>query len=378
MAPSWTETSADKQPLPTSADPVQEVPEFELPESLFPSPQLQQQTPTLDDMALPQGITFYRSLVIAPLPRDRGCNRFECRIRTDLDVCQLIQQDGPTFLRMVRDIDAFMLENRRDPNYHLEFLSDPREPGFRAHVAYDNPNLRPPKPRKACISCDSDNPVSALSFYGRSELCNVWLDGKARAHTPFIVTPFRHLDSLVEMTDAELLDMYRQAALTILKQQQQPPPAAPANAEQELAAAVEGLKLGEAPAQQDPPPPPLPVFHGPHILILNQGNFRNLTHIHLKVRLSVRTFQEIRDSRWNAELFMRWSRLQELSADRNVMSDFVGGGAVIRQQLPIPERVQAEIRLLQQQQLGQQQQQQQQQHEQQQKLQQLHQKQRRQ
>lgn len=90
---------------------------------------------------------------------------------------------GGTFLSFVRDVDEYMVEELRNPSYHLELIS--AEPsGFRCQIAFGNPHLRPPKPRKACISCDQENAISQVSKIGSSELNNVWLDGKGESDGP--------------------------------------------------------------------------------------------------------------------------------------------------------------------------------------------------
>lgn len=138
------------------------------------------------------------------------------------------------------------------------------------------------------------------------------------------MTPKRHLEALGEMTDEEVLDMFRQAAGTIRILDSEDGKD-PFDEVHEKSSAASGIR---------------PKFFRPHTLILNQGNFRNLAHIHLKVRLPIRVFEQVREH-WPLEHFQRWSHLEDYREDKRLMDDYVGGGSVTGKRMDIPERIAA-------------------------------------
>jgi diadenosine tetraphosphate (Ap4A) HIT family hydrolase len=90
--------------------------------------------------------------------------------------------------------------------------------------------------------------ASKDTLIAESTHCRAWLDAKARPM--IVVTPKQHVEELIAMTDAQLVDLVR-TAMSVLKQ------------------------LGCSSFTS---------------MILNQGDSRNHAHLHLKVRVHERDF----------------------------------------------------------------------------------------
>lgn len=93
-------------------------------------------------------------------------------------------------------------------------------------------------------------PVSQDSLLQETEHSRVWLDAKARPM--FVVTPNRHLEKLSDLSDAELVDLFR-TAVTI----------------------VQDMGCSS--------------FNS---MVLNHGDNRNHVHLHLKVRVHEGQFEK--------------------------------------------------------------------------------------
>lgn len=144
----------------------------------------------------------------------------------------------------------------------------------------------------ACISCDTDNVVSRHSLLHESALNRWWMDAKARPN--FVITPIRHAERLSELTDDELYALWADAARLLTDE-----------------TGSDGAGGGDGGAAY-------------LALIVNHGRFRNLPHVHLKLRFVAAEFDSSVRARWSAERVEQMRRLLALNDDPVLRAELIG------------------------------------------------------
>jgi diadenosine tetraphosphate (Ap4A) HIT family hydrolase len=138
----------------------------------------------------------------------------------------------------------------------------------------------------ACISCDTDNVVSRATLLKQTELMHWWIDAKARPN--YVITPVRHAERLSQLHDDELYALWADAARLLTEE------------------------TGSCDAA--------PFLS----LIVNHGRFRNLAHVHLKLRFAELEFEREVRARWTAERRQQVQRILALNEDPELRANLIG------------------------------------------------------
>jgi hypothetical protein len=186
-------------------------------------------------------------------------------------------------LEIVALLRSFLVEievDRQILDYHLKLTSN--KSSWQVTVYYGKKYEGPLKVDR-CMSCDLDCPLS-LGVYGvhqeaakkeilssdcllkQSLSSRVWLDGKAREM--FIVTPIAHKERLSELSDEELVDVFKQSVQILLTMN-------------------------------------CPRFI---CMIINHGCFRNHAHLHLKVKIHRELFETAKQG-WSEDVRKMFNKI---------------------------------------------------------------------
>jgi hypothetical protein len=152
-----------------------------------------------------------------------------------------------------------------------------------------------------------------VTLWKTTKYNRIWLDAKGRPC--FVVTPIRHVEAFHELSDVELVAFYVDSCLLLRgmfadsssstavesKQQQQQ-----AEKEEDEEAAKDARILFDT-------------------MVVNQGNFRNLAHIHLKIRLNPQVFKVLQATSWTAAQRLKYEKICEIMQDKTVFDALIGG-----------------------------------------------------
>lgn len=123
-------------------------------------------------------------------------------------------------------------------------------------------------------SCDTLLCELELGTSEEKSVVRVWMDAKAR--NMLILTPLRHVESMDEMTDCEVASLWTG-----------------------LCKVLDHEKLD---------------WDDVVAIVVNSGTERNHAHLHMKVRIQYRAFENARE-RWDAEQKARWERLEAFAVE---------------------------------------------------------------
>lgn len=195
-------------------------------------------------------------------------------------------------------------------NYHLRIEnlhadSSIARGGFRIRCYANSPERKGPVSASRCMSCDEDCKLTmgihgdvlpqssadlALNTEDKENNTNslvakdtlleqneqlglrYWIDAKARSM--LIVTPFQHFESMSAMSDDDLTNLWTGCDSFVEKQ---------------------NLPLSSVMA-----------------VILNCGTYRNHTHLHLKLKLSPKEFEQVRQA-WDDTWLEKWERVKQFA-----------------------------------------------------------------
>lgn len=154
-----------------------------------------------------------------------------------------------------KKIVTLLEEDNRIVDYHLKFQHNHGR-SYRLDVCvYFNGSKRAENPEALpiCVSCDPENELSRASLLEEHQHHRTWLDGRARKK--LIVTPIRHVERLLDLTDEEM-ETYWANAVDLIQR--------------ETSVSLESYPN----------------------LILNHGTYRTYCHLHLKINFREDVWQE--------------------------------------------------------------------------------------
>lgn len=200
--------------------------------------------------------------------------------------------DLPTpLVQFWRDVDRFVEQELRSRDFHCDI--DPQGSGFVLSVLFSSSVTRaPPKPRLACISCDIGNPIAQACLIHETAWHRCWIDAKARCY--YIVTPIAHVETFRDLSDTQLSTLWTDA--------------------------LDLLDL-EVPRALGISSPGSQLFDR---LTINFGCYRNLAHLHLKVKVSSSLFARI-VAHWDPSRQARRQESLRLATNPHNMAAFIGG-----------------------------------------------------
>lgn len=205
------------------------------------------------------------------------------------EICQL-----PSVLAtMFRDLLLFLEERQSLEDFHVDVVARKKSPGFRLSLLHNPKRKRQLKPRLACISCETDNVVAQASLLKTTRFNRCWIDAKARPF--FIVTPLEHVETFTALTDEQLVAFYADG-IDLLR------------SELEFLDATSRVELSQA-------------FNR---LTVNFGCYRNLAHLHLKIKMPAELFALVR-AHWPADRIQQWQQIIQLSSDSTMLREYIGG-----------------------------------------------------
>lgn len=209
------------------------------------------------------------------------------------------------------EIEQYMSKKLKTEHYHLAVKPDGAD-SFLVSVPFGL-ETKSPTPRETCISCDTDNEVSKCSAAGSSKTNKWWIDAKGRPS--FVVTPKRHVEPLGDLSDDELYALWADTCTLLHDENKRVADAAAAAAEAKSDKSKEAATTSEAASA------PTVRFEE---LVINQGGYRNLVHLHLKIRVSKEDFAAMQKV-WPQQRLSDFKRLIELASDKSVFSSLIGG-----------------------------------------------------
>ena len=194
----------------------------------------------------------------------------------------------PPLVRFWRDVDSYVSSVLQTTHFHIDVV--PQTSGFSCLLLFGSSLRQPPKPRAACISCDTHHPIAQACLLRETPHNRVWMDAKLRPF--YIVTPTSHVESLAVLSDAQLLAFWREG-LDLVR-------------EHALACAGwEERALFER-------------------LTVNFGDYRNLAHLHLKIKLKKSIFKKIQ-ANWPPGLQEKRQSAHMLASNPDNMRLYIGG-----------------------------------------------------
>jgi len=189
------------------------------------------------------------------------------------------------------------LAHRAIEDFHLSLSEDKN--GFRVDVYYGQ-DFGPLRRRDTCISCDIGNDVSKCSLLKQTKHHRLWIDAKCRP--TFVTTPVDHVEHMSQLDDDALFAFWADShALLVEEYERVHSKVVSASAPEKVSQKARFLTM-----------------------VVNHGTYRNLSHLHLKLRLAQQDFDYIRDA-WPAERVRKFAQLVELASDRAVFASLIGG-----------------------------------------------------
>eukprot|EP00455_Lapot_gusevi_P057286 TRINITY_DN970_c0_g3_i2.p1 TRINITY_DN970_c0_g3~~TRINITY_DN970_c0_g3_i2.p1 ORF type:complete len:234 (-),score=4.71 TRINITY_DN970_c0_g3_i2:83-784(-) len=179
--------------------------------------------------------------------------------------------------RFFREVTSYLEQQRNIMHYHLRVVPDDTH-GFAVEI-FTGERLSGPKPRPVCISCDLSFEAAISTLICETEYHRCWFDAKARLS--FVITPKRHIFRLSEMEDEELQSFWFDAVRLL---------------ENEFGS-IDVIRF--------------------MTIVVNHGDYRNLEHVHMKLRFDKPTWSGL-IQRWSPERLAQLHKIEEQSRDPNL------------------------------------------------------------
>lgn len=177
-----------------------------------------------------------------PQPSQQGFV-FQC----SLSLKELIERGwSETYFRKLLTI---VEEERGIVDFHMRLRLENRSALLVDFMYKSNQPQSGPVPTPVCISCDKENPLSKSSLLHENPTTRIWLDAQLREK--FIVTPVKHIERLLDLTGDEMIAFW-QSTQSFLDQ--------------------EGCFWQS--------------------MVLNHGTYRNHAHLHMKINIPPRLWDQ--------------------------------------------------------------------------------------
>jgi diadenosine tetraphosphate (Ap4A) HIT family hydrolase len=203
---------------------------------------------------------------------------FEC----STDLPDLVKSDrAASYFRQL--INLLEIDNQI-LDYHLELRHNVKR-NYQLDIFIYFGNLDRnvnPSPTSVCISCEPTHELSRVTLLSEQQYTRAWLDGRARPK--LILTPIRHVERLLELTDEDgEMKAFWYDAVELFNR--------------------EGIQLEKCPN-----------------MALNHGTYRNHAHLHLKI--------DFTDDIWNTMVAPQYQEkikeLKQLLEQQTIVEDCFG------------------------------------------------------
>jgi hypothetical protein len=185
-------------------------------------------------------------------------------------------------------------------------------------------------PREECISCELQNPVSRVCLLCETSSNRVWMDAKARPM--FVITPLLHHESLYTLDPDALFALFADSLMVlantaaiprrsrILEAPQAAVTATTEESKTEMEASLAALTPVRLTRRIDDKVALLNCKF--RKIVVNEGNYRNLSHLHAKVTVAKKEYAAFCKLHWSED---RNALLLKFANDRKTFRAVIGG-----------------------------------------------------